>query len=109
MNYKVGDVVRIVRQKSSIPGHHWNERMFKYLGSNMTIRDIEGNVYKMIEDYDDTACNHTPGWNWFESMIEGLVEASEEYELNNIDEDKELNDFFIIIQNGVINIKARCL
>lgn len=94
--YKVGDVVRIVRQKPSrIIGDNWNEHMFKYLGSEMTIRDIEGNAYKMIEDYDETFCNSTPGWNWYESMIEGLVEDSEEYELNNIDEDEELNDFLL--------------
>lgn len=92
MRYKVGDRVRIVRSKTQ-GGRSWNTggRMDKYLGQVMTIRDVIPPRYKMEEDIKDTNCNSTPGWDWEESMIEGLVE--EDIELNDPGEDTVLNKF----------------
>lgn len=63
-NYKVGDKVRIVEERTksmNLYGH-----MDKYLGKVMTIRSTdESSDYKMLEDNGD--------WLWDDSMISGLV------------------------------------
>lgn len=65
MKYKVGDKVRIVKEKK-VPG--WNDKglMDKWLGKVMTIESIDIlNYYRMQED--------TEKWAWYEEMIEGEV------------------------------------
>lgn len=64
MKYKVGDKVRIVKEKK---GDSWNRagHMDKWLGKVMTIRDINFYSYSMEED---EGC-----WYWYEEMIEGKV------------------------------------
>ena len=62
MKYKVGDKVRIVKQKT---GCNWNYEglMDKWLGKVMTIERVSSCYYRMKED--------TGRWAWFEKMIEG--------------------------------------
>ena len=65
MKYKVGDKVRIVKEKK---GPDWNREglMDKWLGEIMTIESVKDfNYYKMKEDKGE--------WYWFERMIEGKV------------------------------------
>ena len=76
MKYKVGDMVEIVIAPPRVP--QWNHKMNCWLGGVMTIRDVEGDHYKMEEDILETDCNYTPGWNWYESMIEGLAPTTDE-------------------------------
>ena len=68
MKYKVGDVVRIVKERTSLMNR--DGEMDKYLGTIMTISFICDDPiyhcpYKMKED---DGC-----WNWNDDMIEGLV------------------------------------
>lgn len=64
MKYKVGDKVRIVKEKK---GDEWNRagRMDKWLGETMTISEIHFDYYKMEEDEGR--------WYWYVEMIEGKV------------------------------------
>lgn len=64
MKYKVGDKVRIVKEKT---GCNWNREghMDKWLGKIMTIESVHFHHYRMKED--------TRRWAWFEEMIEGKV------------------------------------
>lgn len=64
MKYKVGDKVRIVKEKT---GCNWNSEghMDKWLGKVMTISDVNLYTYRMEEDKGR--------WVWFEGMIEGKV------------------------------------
>lgn len=66
MKYKVGDKVRIVKEKK---GDEWNSKglMDEWLGKIMTIESVNLCHYRMKED--------TGIWVWFEEMIEG--EATE--------------------------------
>lgn len=66
MKYKVGDKVRIVKEKK---GAGWNSDglMDEWLGKVMTIESVHFHHYKMEEDKGQ--------WYWFEGMIEG--EATE--------------------------------
>ena len=70
MKYKVGDRVRITRDKSK--SDKWNKRgeMDKWLGKVMTIRDITAGCYSMEEDYNE----YLGGWFWYEDMIDGLAD-----------------------------------
>ena len=73
MKYKVGDRVKIKENLSE--NLYLGMRMAKWQGEVMTIRAVErGNYYKMLEDMDEFFENHTPGWIWYEDMIEGLAE-----------------------------------
>ena len=71
MKYKVGDKVRIVDTKDA--SLHWNQdgKMDKWLGETMTIRAVEGDHYKMVEDNGERS--DRAGWSWFEEMIAGLA------------------------------------
>lgn len=62
MKYKVGDKVRIVKEKK---GDRWNRggHMDKWLGKIMTISGTDFDYYKMKEDGRE--------WFWYEEMIEG--------------------------------------
>lgn len=64
MKYKVGDKVRIVKEKKE---RGWNIEglMDKWLGEVMTISSIGFYSYSMEEDKGK--------WSWFEHMIEGKV------------------------------------
>lgn len=68
--YKVGDKVRITKDKSK--STQWNDfgRMDKWLGKVMTIRCCGGDCYRMEEDIDD---NEWGGWYWYPGMIDGLA------------------------------------
>ena len=66
MKYKVGDKVRIVKEKK---GPDWNREglMDKWLGEIMTIESVlDFNYYKMKEDGGS--------WYWEDHMIEGRAE-----------------------------------
>lgn len=77
MKYKVGDKVRIATDKSK--SFAWNDegKMDKWLGKVMTIRECRNfenyTAYKMKEDIEE----HVLGWNWHETMIDGLVTNEE--------------------------------
>lgn len=76
MKYKVGDKVRIVKDKSA--GGAWNSegKMDKWLGKVMTIKNIYAvDKCKMEEDSSEWLNN---GWNWHEKMIEGLASEVEQ-------------------------------
>ena len=64
MKYKVGDKVRIVKEKK---GPDWNREglMDKWLGEVMTISTVNLYTYCMEEDKGR--------WSWLEHMIEGKV------------------------------------
>lgn len=66
MKYKVGDKVRIVKEKK---GDEWNREglMDEWLGKIMTIESVKEFSYRMKEDGRK--------WFWYEGMIEG--EATE--------------------------------
>lgn len=106
MKYKVGDRVRIVSEKV---GEKWNPmgRMDKWMGSVMTIDYIGIDFYKMKEDRGEY-CGY--GWFWFEWMIEGLVEESEDDimcsngKLNKGIENKLVQDMYraVTLGNGEV-------
>lgn len=73
MKYKIGDRVRIVSSKETSVGWNSDGLMDKWLGKVMTIRNIQGDAYKMIEDKGEFCRG---GWFWFENMIEGLADNS---------------------------------
>ncbi len=76
MKYKAGDRVRIKRDLSGCK--YSSERMRKFEGEIMTVRDIEkdqtGYFYKMVEDTEAYTGNVSLGWDWYEDMIEGPAE-----------------------------------
>lgn len=71
MKYKVGDKVRIVKNWDKVNKSYVNPegKMDYWLGQVMTIKRLDGNHYKMVEDITE----HCGGWNWFEDMIEELA------------------------------------
>lgn len=73
--YKVGDKVRIVKKWSGDGLENSEGKMDKWLGETMTIRNINHGyeTYKMEEDRNE---GYLGGWNWFDSMIEGLAEEN---------------------------------
>lgn len=67
--YKVGDRVRIVNCRTFQMND--NGGMDKWLGKNMTIKALEGDGYRMLEDRNEYFGN---GWYWDDDMIAGLAE-----------------------------------
>lgn len=90
MKYEVGDRVWI---KRGAP--YWNQRMDDFVGSVMTIRDVNelNRYYKMEEDINVKTGNDSPGWDWFENMIDGLAEESADVEMKDPKYDGSLNAF----------------
>ncbi len=72
MRYKIGDKVRIKGEISK--ARYACESMLKWQAKAMTIREIEDDHYKMREDIGECNDNESPGWDWYENMIEGLAE-----------------------------------
>ena len=71
MKYKVGDKVRIVSEWGEGCGQNERGKMNKWLGKNMTIRDISyGCYYKMKEDVAECRGD---GWLWNENCIAGFA------------------------------------
>lgn len=72
MKYKVGDRVKIKDglKKEDRYYNHIAEAMKKYAGKIMTIREINGNMYRMKED---NGKYYGGGWYWSKDMIEGLA------------------------------------
>lgn len=72
MKYKVGDKVRIVKQKT---GCNWNSEghMDEWLGKVMTIERVSSCCYIMKED--------AGRWDWFEEMVEGKVTGMKKSDL----------------------------
>lgn len=71
--YKVGEKVKIVSERTRLMNP--DGKMDKYLGTTMTIKEVDGNrvnPYKMEED-EDVNIFHNSRWNWGDEMIEGLV------------------------------------
>lgn len=73
MNYKVGDIVKIKNDFSCSKKYEigTNKKMEKYAGKTMTIREINGNAYRMEEDNGEYYGN---GWRWSEDMLKGKVD-----------------------------------
>lgn len=67
--YKVGDKVRIVNHRTIYMNDDGG--MDKWLGKTMTIREVEGTVYRMLEDSTEYLGT---GWHWYDNMISGLAE-----------------------------------
>ena len=67
--YKVGDKVRIVNCRTFQMND--NGGMDKWLGKIMTIKALEGDGYRMLEDRNEYFGN---GWYWDDDMIAGLAE-----------------------------------
>ena len=77
--YKIGDKVRIVKEKR---GRYWNYegKMDKWLGKTMTVLDFhEEGGYIMKGDSRECPTNFTKnrGWIWYDHMIEGLANTQE--------------------------------
>lgn len=70
--YKVGDRVRIVNHRTF--NMNDNGGMDKWLGKTMTIKKLEDNVYRMLEDRNEYFGN---GWYWDDEMIAGLAEPQQ--------------------------------
>lgn len=64
MKYKVGDKVRIVKNRTENMSP--SGLMDHWLGRNMTIEKVFNETYRMKED-----CHY---WSWDDDMIEGKVE-----------------------------------
>ena len=69
MKYKVGDKVRIVSKWTTECNQNPLGYMDKWLGKVMTIRAIEGDMYRMKEDIHESLL----GWCWNEATISGLA------------------------------------
>ena len=67
--YKVGDRVRIVNCRTFQMND--NGGMDKWLGKTMTIKALEGDGYRMLEDRNEYFGD---GWYWNDDMIAGLAE-----------------------------------
>lgn len=67
--YKVGDKVRIVNHRT----FQMNDGggMDKWFGKAMTIKKLEGDGYRMLEDRNEYFGD---GWYWNDDMIAGLAE-----------------------------------
>lgn len=85
--YKVGDKVRIVSERPFSCG--FNDKMCKYLGTVMTIRNViesDNPSYKMEEDKGgleflltrELLGDIADGWVWSEKWISGLAEEPKE-------------------------------
>jgi hypothetical protein len=94
MKYKVGDKVRIVKNWDKVNKSYVNPsgQMDHWLGKVMTIKRLDGNHYKMVEDITE----HCGGWYWFDDMIEGLETSFNKSHLKTGD--------IIKFQNGEIGI-----
>lgn len=70
---KVGDVVRIVSGWPLNGRQNHSGLMDKYLGTEMTVREISQfkDMVYMAEDVGDI--HHPSGWTWFPEMIECVV------------------------------------
>lgn len=71
MKYKVGDKVRIVSKWNAHSCQNRGGRMDKWLGKVMTIREIDGCDYRMVEDQTENGMAR--GWYWNEYCIAGLA------------------------------------
>lgn len=78
MKYKVGDKVRIVKNRTENMNSFGE--MDEWLGKIMTISRVEYDCYAMEEDYEQ--------WFWFDNMIEGKVE-------DNPKEEKHSSDYYL--------------
>lgn len=67
MKYKVGDKVLIVNKRSETM--NGEGEMDKYLGTIMTIRNVNIIRYKMVEDCHE----FRDGWSWFDHDIQGKI------------------------------------
>ncbi len=76
--YKVGDKVRIVNCRTFQMND--NGGMDKWLGKAMTIKELEDNGYRMLEDRNEYFGN---GWFWDDDMIAGLAEPMPEQRNDN--------------------------
>ena len=71
MVYNIGDRISIVSKWNEYTQHNDQGLMDKWLGQNMTIRDIDGLFYLMEEDKHENAFR--TGWYWNEHCIAGLA------------------------------------
>lgn len=70
MKYKVGDKVRIVSKWGKGCYQNSKGKMDKWLGKVMTVKSVDGMLYRMVEDAED---NEKYGWFWTENCIAGLA------------------------------------
>lgn len=66
---KPGDKVRIVKEKVGVEWD-WKDKMDKWMGEVMTVREVLDICVKMEEDKEE----HLEGWFWYPEMIECKVE-----------------------------------
>ena len=71
MKYKVGDKVRIVSEWGEDCGQNECGEMNKWLGKNMTIRDIYYDCYYKMKE--DVAECRGDGWLWNDNCIAGFA------------------------------------
>ena len=71
MKYKVGDKVRIVSEWGEGCGQNKRGEMNKWLGKNMTIRDIYHDCYYKMKE--DVAERRGDGWLWNDNCIAGFA------------------------------------
>ena len=71
MRFHIGDRVRIVSEWPQDGLQNGDGLMDHWLGTEMTIRSVSSNNYKMMEDREE---HSGYGWSWFEDMIEGRAD-----------------------------------
>lgn len=70
MKLKVGDRVRIKNKR----GKHWNDKgkMDKWMGKEVTINEINGNIIHIKEDAGEFMHGELEGWSWKEEDFEPI-------------------------------------
>ena len=67
--FKVGDVVRVKSLDECSKSYCWSSCMNHWCDKLMTIKKIDGDSYKMEEDYDD----NEGGWFWKEDVLDPVT------------------------------------
>lgn len=79
MKYKAGEKVVIKENLDNCM--NVNPKMKKYCGKTMTIREVNGNSYRMREDLGEHVGK---GWYWSEEMIDGLAKKELKIEVGDV-------------------------
>jgi hypothetical protein len=90
MKYKVGDKVKIVKERTSCM--NTSGKMDKYLGTVMTIKEVYDFRYYMEEDEGR--------WAWDDNDIEGYAEKIEVGDIVKLNKKAKIEDFTKNYWNG---------
>ena len=93
MKYSVGD--QIIISENAPYATWWTEDMAKWIGSIMTIAEVVGDTYIMIEDEGHGPKDQSGHWHWCEDMIECLAEDEIDFEPATADELRKLYESII--------------